>query len=122
MLLDHFCGEVEGLIATGIVRRKDRSLVEGRSLDPRLDATAAGCFAGIVESHLAAVEQLGMGPAWGETEDVLITTARAYVLIRLLGEGHYHWLAVSSEANLALCRLVMRSHEPFLRSGLGEVD
>lgn len=121
MMLDHFCGEVEGLIATGVVRKKDGAPVEGRSLDPRLDTAAAGCFARVVESHLAAVEQLGMGPAWGETEDILITTARAYVLIRLLGEDHYHWLAVSSEANnLALCRQVMRSHEPFLLSGLLE--
>ena len=102
--------------------RKDGSPVESRSLDPRLDAAAAGCFARVVDSHLAAVEQLGMGPAWGETEDILITTARAYLLIRLLGEDHYHWLAVSSEANLALCRLVMRSHEPFLLSGLGDLE
>jgi predicted regulator of Ras-like GTPase activity (Roadblock/LC7/MglB family) len=123
MLLDRFCGEVEGLIATGVVRRKDGWTVEGRSLDSRLDATAAGCFAGIVDSHLAAVEQLGMGPDWGETEDILITTARAYLLIRLLGESHYHWLAVSSTANtLALCRLAMRSHEPFLLSGLADLE
>jgi len=122
MMLDRFCGEVEGLIATGVVRRKDGSAAAGRSLDSRLDATAAGCFAGIVNSHLAAVEQLGMGSAWGETEDILITTARAYLLIRLLGESHYHWLAVSSTANnLALCRLAMRSHEPFLLSGLADL-
>lgn len=117
-LIDRFREEVDGFIATSVVRRKDGSAVAGVSLDPRLDAAAAGRFAGVVDSHLAAVEQLGVGPAWGETEDILITTARAYLLIRLLGEGHYHWLAVSSEANLALCRLLMRSHEPFLLSGL----
>lgn len=120
-LIDRFCDEVEGFIATGVVRRKDRSLVGGRSSDARLDPAAAGCFAGVVESHLAAVEQLGVGSVWGETEDILITTARAYLLIRLLGDGHYHWLAVSSEANLALCRLQMRSHEPFLLSGLADL-
>lgn len=120
-LIDRFCGEVEGFIATSVVRREDRSPVAGSSSDPRIDPLAAGCFAAVVESHLAAVEQLGAGPAWGETEDILITTARAYLLIRLLGDSHYHWLAVSSEANLALCRLQMRSHEPFLLSGLADL-
>ncbi len=120
-LIDRFCDEAEGFIATSVVRRKDRSLVGGRSVDARLDPMAAAGFAGIVESHLAAVEQLGMGSVWGETEDILITTAKAYLLIRLLGDGHYHWLAVSSEANLALCRLLMRSHEPFLLSALADL-
>jgi len=88
-------------------------------LEPGFDATAAAAsYASVVDSHLAAVERLGSGAVWGETEDVLITTTKVYLLIRLLGDGHYHWLAVSSDANLALCRLLMRSYEAFLLSGL----
>jgi len=121
VLIDHFGSEIEGFIATGVVRRKDGSWVGGRSADPGFDAAAAaGCYAGVVESHLAAVERLGAGSAWGDTEDILITTARVYLLIRLLGDRHYHWLAVSGEANLALCRLLMRSHEAFLLAGLAD--
>jgi len=119
-LIDQFCGEVEGFIATCVVRRKDGSAFGGRSADPSLDpAAAAGSYAHVVESHLAAVEHLGGAGAWGATEDILITTSKAYVLIRLLGDGHYHWLAVSNEANLAMCRLLMRSFAAFLLSGLG---
>lgn len=120
-LIDRFCGEIEGWIATSVVRRLDGTPVCGRSSDPRLDPAATSCFARVVDSHLAAVKQLGMGTAWGETEDILITTAKAYLLIRLLGNGHYHWLAVSSEANLALCRMMMRSFEAFLLTGLADL-
>ena len=119
-LIDRFCAELKGFIATSVVRRKDGSSVGSRSADPAVDARlAASGYARVVESHLAAVASLGA--AWGETEDILITTARAYLLIRLLGGDHCHWLAVSSEANLALCRLSMRSWEPFLLSELADL-
>jgi CheY-like chemotaxis protein/predicted regulator of Ras-like GTPase activity (Roadblock/LC7/MglB family) len=119
-MIDRFCAELEGFIATSVVRRKDGSSVVSRSADPAVDARlAASGYARVVESHLAAVASLGA--AWGETEDILITTARAYLLIRLLGGDHCHWLAVSSEANLALCRLSMRSWEPFLLSELADL-
>lgn len=121
-LIDRFCREVEGFIATSVIRRQDGSMVDGRSADPRLDAAAAaGCYASVVDSHFAAMEKLGAGEAWGGTEDILITTANTYLLIRLLGDRHYHWLAVSSESNLALCRLLMRSYESALLSGLANL-
>jgi CheY-like chemotaxis protein len=122
LLIDRFREEVEGFIATSVVRRRDASAVIARSADPRLDAAAAAVrYAQVVDSHLAAVRELGAGAAWGETEDLLITTGNVYLLIRLLGDHHYHWLAVSSQANLALCRLLMRSHEAFLLSGLADL-
>jgi len=118
-LIDRFCREVEGFIATSVVRRRNGSQVGGRSADPRLDAAAAaGSYASVVESHFAAVKKLGAGAAWGPTEDILISTTNTYLLIRLLGDHHYHWLAVSSESNLALCRLLMRSYEASLLSRL----
>jgi CheY-like chemotaxis protein len=121
MLIDRFSSEIDGFIATGVARRRDGSWVGGRSADPLFDASkAAGCYAKVVESHLTAVEQLGAGSAWGGTEDILITTARAYLLIRLLGDSHYHWLAVSSDGNPALCRLYMRSHEEAILARLAE--
>ena len=122
LLLARFCEEVDGLIATSVSRRRDGSPVGSHSADPALDAAAAaGGYARVIDSHLAAAAGLGAGTDWGETEDLLITTSRAYLLIRLLGDAHYHWLAVSSEANLALCRLLMRSHEPFLLSELADL-
>jgi CheY-like chemotaxis protein/predicted regulator of Ras-like GTPase activity (Roadblock/LC7/MglB family) len=118
-LIDRFCGEVEGFMATSIVRRQDGTVVAGRSLDPAFDpGRAAVGYASVLDSHLAAVDRLGTGAAWGDTEDILITTAKAYLLIRLLGDGHYHWLAVSNEANLAICRLQMRSYAAALLGGL----
>ena len=118
-LLDQFCEEIEGLIATCIVCRRDGKAVSGRSMAPHLDpAAAGGAYARVVDGHLAALELLGGTVAWGETEDILITTTKAHLLIRLLGDSHYHWLAVSNDGNLALCRLLMRSWEAFLLCGL----
>ncbi|HTQ79401.1 MAG TPA: response regulator [Thermoanaerobaculia bacterium] len=118
-LLDRFASEVEGLLATCIFRREDGTAIAGRSLDPRLDpAQAALGYLAVLDSHLAAAGRLGMSAAWGETEDILITTANAYLLLRLLGDGYYHWLAVSDEANLAICRLQMRGYAASLLSAL----
>ncbi len=120
--VDRFCAEVEGFLATSVVRRSDGSPVGIRSLDAGFDSTAAaGFYARVVDSHLKAVVRLGMGAAWGATEDILITTERAYLLIRLLGDGHLHWLAVASDANPALCRLLMRKHEESLLAGLADL-
>jgi CheY-like chemotaxis protein len=121
-LIGRFCSEVFGFIATTVVRRKDGSSVGSRSAETGLDAAAAArCYAPVVDSHFAAIETLGSGAIWGPTEDLLITTANAYLLIRLLGDGHYHWLAVSSEANLALCRLLMRGYESLLLQELADL-
>ncbi len=121
-LLDQFCGEIEGLIATCVVRRKDGKAVSGRSMAPHLDpAVAAGAYARVVDGHLAALGILGGNGVWGETEDILITTTKSHLLIRLLGDHHYHWLAVSNDGNLALCRLLMRSYEAFLLRGLAQL-
>ena len=117
--LERFGAEIEGFLATSVCRRRDGSAVGSRSADPDLDvAAAAGGYAAVLAAHQAALA--AAGAPWGDTEDLLITTANAYLLIRLLGEGHYHWLAVSSDASLALCRYLMRSWEGSLRAGLKE--
>ncbi len=125
LLLARFSAEIPDLLATTVSRRRDGSAVGALAALPGLDAAAlAGCYARVVDSHLAALETLGGATSWGPTEDLLLTTAHAYLLLRLLGSGHYQWLAVSSEANLALCRQRMRSYEPlFLREllDLGEI-
>ncbi len=121
-LLDEFSTGVDGFVATSVVRRKDRSVVAGKASAPSFDHTsAATSYTRFLECHLAAVELLGGASTWGETEDLLVVTSKAFVLIRLLGEGHFHWLAVSSEANLAMCRHLMRSFSVFLISGLADL-
>jgi CheY-like chemotaxis protein len=118
-LIDRFSQEVDGFLATCVVRRRDRAAFGGTSVEPRIDAAeAARTFAGVVESHFAAIDRLGLESSWGGTEDLLITLDNAYVLIRLLGTEHYHWLAVSGNANLALCRFLMRGHEAFFLGAL----
>ncbi|HTQ80292.1 MAG TPA: DUF4388 domain-containing protein, partial [Thermoanaerobaculia bacterium] len=120
-LIDRFSDEVEGIIATCVVRR-DGSPIAGRSLEPELDfARAAGRYAKVLESHFAAVEDLGVGLTWGRTEDLVITLGGAYLLVRLLGHRHYHWLLVSNESNLAFCRLRMQGYAGPLAQSLEDV-
>ncbi|HEX2643448.1 MAG TPA: response regulator [Thermoanaerobaculia bacterium] len=120
-LVDRFGSEIEGFIAASVMRRRDTAELAGCSADATVGSDlAAACYGGVIDSHLAAVASIGVSGAWGGTEDILITVARAYVMIRLLGDGHYLWLAVSREANMALCRLLMRTYEPFLLSALAD--
>jgi CheY-like chemotaxis protein len=119
VLIDRFGSEIEGFIAASVMRRRDSAEFAGWSADSTVGSElAAACYGGVIDSHLAAVTRIGVSGAWGGTEDILITVARAYVLIRLLGDGHYLWLAVNRDANMALCRLLMRTYEPFLMSAL----
>jgi len=124
-LIDRFCADIPGFLGTGVVRRQDRFPVGSRADAPHLASNqVAAAFSRVVDRHLAAVEILGGTEVWGDTEDILITTANAYLLLRMLGDGHYQWLAVSREANLGMCRLMLRSFETFFLSelaSLGEI-
>jgi Domain of unknown function (DUF4388) len=115
-LIDELTGEVTEVLCTGIVRLDDgRALIENAK-DPVFTASIAS-YAAVVKSHLAAAELLG-GPALGETEDLLITLGRAYLLIRMLGTNHFHALFLARSANPAFGRALMRSYEPLFLAAL----
>lgn len=112
-LTDELAGEIEGVLASGIVRLSDGHSLCERASDPAF-APPLASYAAVVRSHLAAVELLGGSGTLGGTEDLLIFLEKAHLLIRLLGPDHFHALLLTKSANPALARFVMRSYEPFL--------
>lgn len=118
-LIERFCSDIPGFLGTGVVRLTSRQSVGSRIAVDHLESLATPDVLGqVVESHLAAVRMLGGGVVWGDTEDILITMSNSFLLLRLLGAQYFHWLAVSRDANLGLCRLAMRD---FASSVLAEL-
>ena len=112
-LMDELAGELDGLLASSIVRLSDgRPLVE-RAGDPAF-APSLASYAAVLRSHVATVERLGGSGLLGGTEDLLIFLEKSHLLIRMLGPDHFHALLLTKQANPALGRFVMRNYEPFL--------
>lgn len=47
----------------------------------------------------------------GQVEDTLITTDKAFIITRFLGDGSYYWsLTVTDTATLGMIRLIMKDY------------
>ena len=110
-VINLFRGEVSSFVSTDIVSIGSGMSIGGGSIDPNFDATVASAsYAEVIKSNARALRLLGMDP--DSTEDILITTLNAYVLLRLLGKEYYHGLAIAKDGNLGLARVIMKKYEP----------
>ncbi|MEO0321473.1 MAG: hypothetical protein AAF447_00810 [Myxococcota bacterium] len=115
--INRFKSQVPSFVSTDIVNIASGLSIGGGSIDPDFDATVASAsYAEVVKSNARALELLGMGA--DTTEDILITTQNAYILIRLLGKEYYHGVAIARDGNLGLARVIMRKFEPAFLSAL----
>ncbi len=82
--------------------------IAGGSIDSNFDGTEASArFTMVMKLGAKVSNQLGMGAV----DDNLVTTDRAYILSRFLGNGSYIWgLAVTREATLGSVRLLMNEY------------
>lgn len=120
-VLSEFRDQVPEFVATDLVSVESGLSIGGSSADPNFDASAASASYGeVVRANLRALELLGMGA--DSTEDILITTARVNILLRMLGKSYYHCLAIGKKGSLGFARAVMKKYEPPLLAALGEVD
>lgn len=115
-LLDELAGEVPDILAAGIVRISDEQLLVESARDPLFPGSISS-YSAVVKSHQMVAELMG-GGACGNTEDLLITLEKAYILIRMLGSAHFQGLIVPRPGNPALTRLVMQRFEPLLLEAL----
>ncbi|MGF1465998.1 MAG: hypothetical protein ACFCGT_07675 [Sandaracinaceae bacterium] len=113
--IERFRAEVPSFVSTDVVNVGSGMSIGGGSIDPAFDATVASAsYAEVVKSNRRALELLGLGA--DTTEDILITTERVYILIRMLGTQYYHGLAIGRDGNLGLSRVIMKKYEAiFLR-------
>ena len=119
-LLGSFKDEVPEFVSTDIVNIDSGLSISGATVDPEFDASvASACSAEVVKANRRTLELLGLGAH--STEDILISTAKVYLLIRLLGPDYYHVLAVNRKGNLGLARAIMKKHQPRLQRAISEL-
>ncbi len=82
--------------------------IAGGSVAPNFDATEASArFTMVMKLGAKVSNQLALGTV----DDNLVTTDRAYILARFLGNGSYIWgLAVTRDATLGSVRLMMNEY------------
>jgi predicted regulator of Ras-like GTPase activity (Roadblock/LC7/MglB family) len=112
-ILEDFRKEIPGFISTDVVSLTDGISIGGGSIDPKFDSSVASAYyAAVVTAYIKAIEAID--PSL-EAEDLLITTDKMTILLRVLGStGYFQTLAVTNESNLGICRLVMKKFENIL--------
>jgi predicted regulator of Ras-like GTPase activity (Roadblock/LC7/MglB family) len=117
--LDRLRDDVPEFVSTDVVSYESGLSIGGRSIDPDFDGSvAAASYAEVVKSNRVALELLGLGA--DSAEDVLITTDRVYILLRLLGDSeYYHFMAITRRGNLGLARALMKKHAPTILRAVG---
>ena len=115
--IEMFKSEIPAFVSTDIVSIASGMSIGGGSIDPNFDATVASAsYAEVVKSNARALKLLGIDP--DSTEDILITTRSAFILIRLLGREYYHGLAIGTDGNLGLARVIMKKYESVFLDGI----
>jgi len=105
-VLKEMASEIPGFVASDVVGM-DGVSIAGHAVDPKFDAEAAAAqFAMVMKLVQKSSGQLKVGAV----EDNLVTTDKAYVITRFLGDGSYYLgVAVNKEdSSLGNVRLVSR--------------
>ncbi len=117
-VLRQFRDEVPDFVATDIVHLESGLSIGGLSAAPDFDAAAAAAAYGeVIKTNGRALELLGSSAE--ATEDILVTTDRWYVLLRMLGGSYYQCLAITREGSLGLPRLLMRKYATAFLEAIG---
>jgi predicted regulator of Ras-like GTPase activity (Roadblock/LC7/MglB family) len=112
-VLNRFRTEVPHFLSTDLVEIDSGMSIAGGSIDPNFDASvAAASYAEVVKANSRALDLLGVGA--NTTEDILITTTNAYILIRMIGRNHYLGLALGRQGTLGFARALMTKYSPLL--------
>jgi predicted regulator of Ras-like GTPase activity (Roadblock/LC7/MglB family) len=109
--------EVPHFISTDVVDIDSGLSIAGGSIDPNFDASvASACYAEVVKSNARALDLIGIGA--NATEDILITTHNAYLLLRMIGQRHYLGLALGRQGTLGFARALMVKYAPYVLKAL----
>jgi predicted regulator of Ras-like GTPase activity (Roadblock/LC7/MglB family) len=116
-LVNRFRTEIPHFISADLVEIDSGMSMAGFSVDPNFDASvASACYAELVKSNARALDLLGVGAS--ATEDILITTTNAYLLIRMIGPRHYLGLALGRQGTLGFARAIMVKYAPAFLAAL----
>jgi len=108
LLIQQFRSELGAdFISTDVVGMDGLS-IGGGSIDPNFNSTDASARFSMVMKLAAKVSgKLGLG----KVDDNLVTTDKAYIIARFLGDGSYYWgVAVTRNATLGTVRMMMNEY------------
>lgn len=115
-LLARLRAELPHLVALMVVDLDTSSVVGGGSVDPGFDpAIAASGYTDVVRADVRLLEALGQGAA----EDILLTSAELYVVLRMIGPKHYVCAAVTRSGTPGFVRTLLRRQDAALREAIG---
>lgn len=116
--LDILQQEIPEFLASSVVNLEDGFSVASLHADAAFDISAASAFySDFLASCTRAVQGFGLHQA--QTEDVLLTTAEHYVLLRpIQGTTFVHMLWLGRDGNLGIAKVTMRRYEPSLAQAL----
>lgn len=119
-VLDRFREDVPEFVATDIVNIDSGLSIGGATLDPEFDSSvASACYAEVVKSNRRALDLLGLGAQ--STEDILVSTEKVLILLRLLGSEYFHVVAITRKGNLGFARAIMKKYEKPLLQAVGQL-
>jgi predicted regulator of Ras-like GTPase activity (Roadblock/LC7/MglB family) len=111
---------VPEFVSTDIVNIDSGLSIGGGTLDADFDASiASASYSEVVKSNRRALDLLGLGNDC--TEDILISTEKVYILIRMLAGEYYHLVAIARKGNLGLARAIMKKYEAPLLQAVGQL-
>ncbi len=107
-ILQQFRSELGADFVSADVVGMDGMSIAGGSVDPNFDGTEASArFAVVMKLAAKVSEKIGMGAV----DDNLVTTDKAYVIARFIGNGAYYWgVAVTRNATLGTVRMIMNEY------------
>ena len=107
-LIQQFRSELGADFVSTDVVGMDGMSIAGGSIDPNFDSTEASArFAVVMKLAAKASDKIGMGAV----DDNLVTTDKAYIIARFLGNGSYYWgVAVTRNATLGTVRMMMNEY------------
>ncbi len=107
-ILQQFRSELGADFVSTDVVGMDGMSIAGGSIDPNFDGTEASArFAMVMKLAGRVSEKLSMGAV----DDNLVTTDKAYVIARFIGNGSYYWgVAVTRNATLGTVRMMMNEY------------
>jgi predicted regulator of Ras-like GTPase activity (Roadblock/LC7/MglB family) len=108
LLIQQFRSELGADFVSTDVVGMDGLSIGGGSIDPNFNSTDASARFSMVMKLAAKVSgKLGLG----KVEDNLVTTDKAYIIARFLGDGSYYWgVAVTRNATLGTVRMLLNEY------------
>lgn len=104
---------INGFLSTDVVHLSSGMSVGGQSFNVDFDVgAAASLYANLIRSSRETLQTIGLNAM--STEDVLMTTDKRHTLLRMLNDDYVHVLIVERDANLGMCRAMMRKSAPAL--------